>query len=340
MIRGRWSGPARSFSSVWCWRSSSQVCAAHVSRHPTLFAWAETETPDCRPVEVPVAAHGGEAARDARLVGQVCYPTTGNDAVNGAVQVLVSGTAYGRSYWDFPYQPDTYSYVRAAARAGFTTFNFDRIGNWPEHPPAQHSGDDSVQRVPQSTRPSRKLRSGTVDDVRYGKGGDRRPFARVADSRCTKAATYHDVDAVIASGILHTFDPLGVTKIRRDSVSGRSRSAVSWRHHRPWLPDDSARHAREVLLLRGPENGSPRHRHRRGAQGDGPPCSRRAVCVPRGAPRRPAAVDQACLRTDPAGVVRRSGVLRCLRKAHATSRCRSCRWLASTTRCCAGGRTI
>ncbi len=44
------------------------------------------------------------------------------------LQVLVSGLGYGTSYWDFPYQPDTYSYARAALRAGYATFNFYRLG--------------------------------------------------------------------------------------------------------------------------------------------------------------------------------------------------------------------
>jgi hypothetical protein len=40
-------------------------------------------------------------------------------------------------YWDFPYQPSTYPYVRAATAAGYATFNFDRIGiGNSDHPPA------------------------------------------------------------------------------------------------------------------------------------------------------------------------------------------------------------
>nr|MDJ0928573.1 alpha/beta fold hydrolase [Gammaproteobacteria bacterium] len=42
--------------------------------------------------------------------------------------VLVSGAGYGSIYWDFPYQPDTYSFARAALARGLATFNFDRPG--------------------------------------------------------------------------------------------------------------------------------------------------------------------------------------------------------------------
>jgi len=61
------------------------------------------------------------------VVGWLCVA---RDDRQGArtVQLLVSGLTFDHTYWDTSYQPDTYSYVRAAARAGFTTFNFDRIG--------------------------------------------------------------------------------------------------------------------------------------------------------------------------------------------------------------------
>lgn len=63
--------------------------------------------------------------RPYRLVGELCYPGTPDNKV---LQVLVSGSGYGPVYWDFPYQPDTYSYQRAALRAGYATFNFYRLG--------------------------------------------------------------------------------------------------------------------------------------------------------------------------------------------------------------------
>jgi pimeloyl-ACP methyl ester carboxylesterase len=59
------------------------------------------------------------------VVGELC--STGE--LDGKVlQVLVSGSGYGPVYWDFPYQPDTYSYTRAALRAGYATLNFYRPG--------------------------------------------------------------------------------------------------------------------------------------------------------------------------------------------------------------------
>jgi pimeloyl-ACP methyl ester carboxylesterase len=45
------------------------------------------------------------------------------------VQLLLHGSTYARYYWDFPYQSEHYSYVHAATRRGYATFNLDRIGN-------------------------------------------------------------------------------------------------------------------------------------------------------------------------------------------------------------------
>jgi pimeloyl-ACP methyl ester carboxylesterase len=67
------------------------------------------------------------------VVGELCGPAGGDRGPEGkldgkVLQVLVSGGGYGSIYWDFPYEPDTYSYARAALRAGYATFNFYRLG--------------------------------------------------------------------------------------------------------------------------------------------------------------------------------------------------------------------
>ncbi|ARN73396.1 alpha/beta fold hydrolase [Oceanicoccus sagamiensis] len=59
------------------------------------------------------------------IVGELCW--TGQLA-DKTLQVLIAGAGYGPVYWDFPYQPDTYSYKRAALRAGYATFNYYRTG--------------------------------------------------------------------------------------------------------------------------------------------------------------------------------------------------------------------
>lgn len=60
------------------------------------------------------------------LSGTLCTPKSG--AKNSShVQYLIHGVGFDSSYWDFAAAPE-YSYVRAAADAGYTTFRFDRLG--------------------------------------------------------------------------------------------------------------------------------------------------------------------------------------------------------------------
>lgn len=166
--------------------------------------------PVCRSVRVPVSLAPGQAA-GARLDGQVCYPTDPARAMPGAVQVLVAGLTYGASYWDFPYDPDTYSYVRAATAAGFTTFSFDRIGTGRSTRPlgTQVSIPSNAYTVHQAIQ---QLRDGAVDGTRY----DRVDIVGHSLGSLIvwyEAGTYHDVDAVVASGILHSFNTVGVAKL-------------------------------------------------------------------------------------------------------------------------------
>ena len=62
------------------------------------------------------------------LSGTLCTPKTGG--VNSSyIQLLVHGVGFDSSYWDFsPDGSDDYSYVSAAAGAGYTTFRYDRLG--------------------------------------------------------------------------------------------------------------------------------------------------------------------------------------------------------------------
>ena len=86
----------------------------------------------CEPKRIPV-----RLSKDSRfvfdLVGQLCWQ---GGRLGDTLQVLVSGAGYGSAYWDFPYKPDTYSYMRRALAAGDAVFNFDRLGmGASDHPP-------------------------------------------------------------------------------------------------------------------------------------------------------------------------------------------------------------
>jgi len=58
------------------------------------------------------------------IPGTLCVPPGAR-----SVELLLHGYSYGQYYWDLPFEPETYSFVRAANAAGFATLNVDRLGN-------------------------------------------------------------------------------------------------------------------------------------------------------------------------------------------------------------------
>jgi pimeloyl-ACP methyl ester carboxylesterase len=111
----------------------------------------------------------------------------------------------------FLYEPDTYSYVRSATAAGFTTFSFDRIGiGESTHPlSTQVSIPSNAYTIHQAIQ---QLRGGAVDGIHYDKV-DIVGHSLGSLIAWYEAGTYHDVDAVLVSGILHTFNAVGVAKL-------------------------------------------------------------------------------------------------------------------------------
>lgn len=122
--------------------------------------------------------------------------TTGHDAL----QILVHGATYTHLYWDFPYQPETYSYVRWAERSGLATLAIDQLG----------AGDSA--RPPGSEVTNQKLAEAlhriietARDDGIVGHRFDRVVLVgHSAGSLASglEAFTYDDVDAVVLTGIL------------------------------------------------------------------------------------------------------------------------------------------
>ena len=104
------------------------VLAAFVTAHP-VAAESALECSDYT-LKVTLAA---DATDTYHVVGTLCSQ---GPAEGKTVQLLLHGSTYARYYWDFPYQPDHYSYVRSATKRGYATFNLDRIGNGASDHPA------------------------------------------------------------------------------------------------------------------------------------------------------------------------------------------------------------
>lgn len=146
----------------------------------------------CEKVSVPVEFSG----RSGQIAGTFCAPPGGARAV----QLLVHGYSYARHYWDFPYQPEKYSYVRRANQAGYATLAIDRIGDGAStHPPgAMLNWENAAKTVHQ-----------VVTALREGKVGP--GFGKVilvghsygAVTSYLVAGKYGGVDAMIVQGIAH-----------------------------------------------------------------------------------------------------------------------------------------
>jgi pimeloyl-ACP methyl ester carboxylesterase len=138
--------------------------------------------------------------------GQAIYSVTGWLCARGSftgktVQLLVSGVSYDHNYWDFPYQPNNYSYVRAATKAGYATFNFDRIGvGLSDKPPA----NDVT--IPAEAYVAHEL----IQDLRQGKVSGTK-FANIiavghsmgASILSVEGGTYNDANGLILADSLH-----------------------------------------------------------------------------------------------------------------------------------------
>jgi pimeloyl-ACP methyl ester carboxylesterase len=127
------------------------------------------------------------------------------------IQITLHGSTYGHLYWDWPFQPATYSYMRRATAAGYAVLNIDRIGSGEsDHPPAESVTIDAnafvVHQLVQA------LRGGNLVVPSFGRIRAQR-VALVGHSlgsliSIAEAATYGDVDGVVLTGVSHTVTPV------------------------------------------------------------------------------------------------------------------------------------
>jgi len=132
-----------------------------------------------------------------KIFAELCLP---RGRAPQTVQLLVHGTTYNHTYWDFAYQSPKYSYVDAAVRAGYAVLAIDRIGDGQSsHPPSsQIVFPNTIYTLHQ-----------VVDDLRNGTLGTKFDFViEVGHSLGSSYAvdeqsTYQDADALILTGYGH-----------------------------------------------------------------------------------------------------------------------------------------
>jgi pimeloyl-ACP methyl ester carboxylesterase len=123
------------------------------------------------------------------------------------VLVALHGSTYSHTYWDWPFQSETYSFLRRATAAGYAVLTLDRIGiAQSDHPPAADvtipSNAYVIHQIVQA------LRGGSLVVPSFGRIQAER-VALVGHSlgsviSIQEAATYDDVDGVVLTGVSHT----------------------------------------------------------------------------------------------------------------------------------------
>jgi pimeloyl-ACP methyl ester carboxylesterase len=157
----------------------------------------------CSDVTFPVTLAPGDTTI-YNVFGVLCARGSLHDKT---IQIALHGATYSHLYWDWPYQPALYSYVRIATEAGYAVLNIDRIGvGRSDHPsPDAITIDANAYVVHQIVQ---ALRGG--DRVVPGFGRTRAErVALVGHSlgsviAIDEAATYGDVDGVALTGVSHT----------------------------------------------------------------------------------------------------------------------------------------
>ncbi|WP_246476644.1 alpha/beta hydrolase [Actinokineospora xionganensis] len=151
----------------------------------------------CEDRHIPVTLAG----TPQEMFGRLCVPAGAT-----AVQVLIPGGTYNSAYWDSPYDPAIRSFRVAANNAGHATLTVDRLGTGRSTKPlsATVTAIGQAHAVHEVVQALRAGSLGTAfDKVILGGHSLGSAIAMM------EAGTYHDVDAVLITGMAHRLSVLG-----------------------------------------------------------------------------------------------------------------------------------
>jgi len=181
-------------------RSVGRVAAVTVLLLAILAPPAEATPAACEDIQLPVAVLGQNLHEHGRL----CSPAAGA----GTVIMLVAGGSYNSTYWDFPYQPDTYNFRQAMNRAGYATFTVDRLGTGQSSKPLSATLTATTQaEALHQMMPWLRARFGKIVLGGHSIG------SMVV---MWEASLYHDVDSVLLTGISHHPNLVNLTLLLAD----------------------------------------------------------------------------------------------------------------------------
>jgi len=163
---------------------------------------ARADGSSCREMYFPVTL----VTLPQTMHGTLCVPDGGAKTV----QVLIPGGTYNSSYWDIGYQPEIRSYRLAMNNAGYATLALDRLGT---------GGSTTPPSAVLTTLTEAAVVHQVIQAVRSGALGPR--FAKVilaghsfgSGTASIEAGTFHDVDAVLVTGLAHRLNLTGTTAV-------------------------------------------------------------------------------------------------------------------------------
>jgi pimeloyl-ACP methyl ester carboxylesterase len=162
--------------------------------------------PECVRHDLTVTLTPGPGSPTYRLAGWLCQPARATNTV----QLLMPGLTYTHRYWTGLSAPTDYTAVALAA--GDAVYLIDRIGTGAsDRPPA-----DQVTTTTEATvthQAVRALRDGRISRFTrvVGIGHSYGSVIWMAE-----AATYHDVDALVLTGLLHDINLDAMTRFITD----------------------------------------------------------------------------------------------------------------------------
>ncbi len=187
-------------------RVAAALLGAGLLLAPTLAFADADDGPRCEQIAFPVALSPGQPA-DNTIVAWLCAR---GSIAGRTIQILLHGGTYDHNYWDFPFHPEQYSYVRALTDAGYVTLNLDRLGSGlSSHPNPDvltlHANAFTVHQIVQA------FRTDGVNVPGFGLVQAKR-IELVGHSlgsyiSAIEASTFDDVDGVILSAYSHTVGP-------------------------------------------------------------------------------------------------------------------------------------
>jgi alpha-beta hydrolase superfamily lysophospholipase len=146
------------------------------------------------------------------IAGTYCLPA---GQPPDRIMVMVPGASYNRTYWDFPYEPQTYSFIRAMARQGIAGFAMDRMGTGASSKPLSVLSDSATQ--------SASIH-GVISFLR-STGFDGHAFDKVlltghslgSTLSITETGAYNDADGVVITGMAHELNLPAVAELFADN---------------------------------------------------------------------------------------------------------------------------